>query len=105
MTFNHGEAVEFAVGVARGHVAKMPPVGLTLRARCGCEADDGLPFFGGVSHALQVIPYDGDTALEALCCKALANDHGRGHGVDLHQTGDLVFEGIELAGAGEAGSC
>ena len=31
-------------------------------------------------------------------CKALAHDHGRDLGVDLQQTGDLVFEGIELAG-------
>ena len=104
MTFNHGEAVEFTVGVAIGHGAEMPPVSLTLHARRRFEADDGLSLFGGVSHALQVIPHDGDTALKALCFKALANDHGRGLAVDLHQTGDLLFEGIELAGAGEAGA-
>src|SRR6266498_2782 len=55
--------------------------------------------------ATSSIPHDGDTAREALCFEALANDHGRGLGVDLHQTGDLIFEGIELAEASEAGSC
>ena len=66
MTFNHGQAVEFALGVAIGQGAEMPPVGLALHARCGFEADDGLPLFGGVSHALQVIPHNGDTTLKAL---------------------------------------
>ena len=96
MTFNHGQAVEFALGVAIGHGAEMAPVDLALHARCGFETDDGLRFLVAPRTLVQVIPHNGDATREALFGKALANDHGRDLGVDLQQTGDLVFEGIEL---------
>ena len=98
MRFNHGQAVELAGGVTRGERAEMAPVGLTLHTRCGFEAEDGWLLFAGVSHAVQVIPHNGDPTVEALLREMWANDHGRGLRVDLQQAGDLVFEGLELAG-------
>ena len=59
---------------------------------------NGVLLFAGVSHAVQVIPHNGDATIEALARKTLAHDHGRDLGVDLQQPGDLVFEGIELLG-------
>src|SRR5256885_15493658 len=100
MTFNHGQAVEFALGVAIGHGAEMAPVDLALLARGGFEAHDGLRLFGRAAHAAQVIPHNGDPASEALICETLAYDRGRDLGVDLEQTGNLVFEQIELTRPG-----
>jgi hypothetical protein len=76
----------------------MPPVGLALHARGGCEAKDGLRLFGSASHAVQVIPHNGDTTIEALILETLAHDRGRDLGVDRQETGDLVFERIKLTG-------
>src|SRR5262249_36070496 len=41
MTFNRGQAVEFTLGVAIGHGAKMAPVDLALHARGGFEREQG----------------------------------------------------------------
>src|SRR5262245_27420681 len=98
MTFNHGQAVEFALGVAIGHGAEMAPVDLALHARGGFEAYDGLRLFGRAAHAVQVMPHNGDPTSEALRLETLAHDCGRDLGVDRQETSDLVFERIKLTG-------
>jgi len=100
MTFNHAQAVEFALGIAIGHGAEMAPVDLALHARGGFEAYDGLRLFGRAAHAVQVIPHNGDPTRKALLLETLADDRGRDLGVDLEQTGNLVYEWIELTEPG-----
>src|SRR6059036_1449783 len=72
MTFNHAQAVEFALGIAIGHGAEMAPVDLALHARGGFEAYDGLRLFGRAAHAVQVIPHNGDPTRKALLLETLA---------------------------------
>jgi hypothetical protein len=76
MRFNHSQAVEFAGGVAVGDGAEVAPVDLTLEPGWGFEADEGLLGFGALAYVAEVIPYDGDAALEALLLKALTDHHG-----------------------------
>ena len=94
MTFNHREAVEFALGVAIGHGAEMAPVDLALDTGCGCEADEWALLLGGWAHAGEVLPHNGNATREALLLETLTEHDRRDLGVELQQAGDRVLEGL-----------
>jgi len=103
MTFNHGEAVEFARGRAIGHGAEMAPVDLALDTRGGFETDERAPLGGSRTHAGEVLPHNGEAPHEALLGQALTQHDGRDLGVDLSHARDRICEGLKLTGPGTLG--
>jgi hypothetical protein len=101
LTCNHGQAVEFARGVAVGERAKVPPVDLALHPGWGVETEKGRRVLGTWPHAVQGISSEGDSALAALLLKALSYHHGRDRGGNVEQALHVVFEGIKLTGLGD----
>src|SRR5262249_27508693 len=87
-------------GVTIAHRAEMAPVNLALLARGRFEADERALLGGGLAHAGEVLPDNGDPTREALLGQALTQYDGRDLGVDLQHVGDGVFEGIELTAPG-----
>lgn len=57
MTFNHGEAVEFACGRAIGHGAEMAPGNLALGARGGFETDERTLLGASSTHTGEILPH------------------------------------------------
>ncbi len=83
ITFDDGQAVEFALGVAIGERAKMAPINLALHTGVGFKANEGGFGFGVGTHAAEIIPHNGQAAVEAALLKVLANDRCRDLGVDF----------------------
>jgi hypothetical protein len=103
MTFNHGEAVEFARGRAIGHGAAMAPVDLALDAWGGCETDERALLGGSRTHVGEGLPHHGEATHEALLGQALTEHDGRDLGGDLSHGRDRVLEGRKLTGPGTPG--
>src|SRR5215471_8012069 len=104
VTFDHRQAIEFALGLAIGHRSKVTPVNLALGAGLGLKAEEGGFGFRAWAHATEIVAHNRNASVEAALFKALANDHGRDLGVDFQQALDLVCEGIELGGSDDPGS-
>jgi len=103
MTFNHGEAVEFARGRARGHGAAMAPVDLAWDARGGVETDERALLGDSRTHAGEGLPPHGQATDEALLGQALTQHDCRDRGIALYHARDRVFEGRKLTGPGTPG--
>src|SRR5436309_8697928 len=103
MTFNHGQAVEFARSGAIGHRTEMAPVDLALDAGCGFETDERALLGDRRTHAGEVLPHNGQATHAALLGQALTQHDGRDLGIDLSHVRDRLLEGLKLTGPGTPG--
>jgi hypothetical protein len=74
VTFDHGQAVEFALRMTISERPKVAPVDLTLHAGFGFKADEGGLGRDTGPHTAEIVSDNRRAAVEAALLKTLAHD-------------------------------